>query len=81
MFPGPFGDNMKYRVIAGSCSPHPDNFKEVTHKFASDDKTVLICETKNGYYVRHHKFQFEQYFMFGLCNAGYDDNRVIFVPK
>lgn len=71
--------------IVDCCYNPKDGYTECEYTFASEPTTILVHETKNGFFVkpadRHFKFQFEQFFGFGAGNIGYDKDRTVFVPK
>lgn len=82
---GPFS-NRDLRVIADDCWQPPANtYQPMQKKFGSTETTLLVAETKFGYYVQptvpHYKFQFEDFFGFGLGNIGFHKGRTIFIPK
>lgn len=83
-FYGPSKDN---RIIASDLpwKPSEDSYQPVKQGFGSTQTTVLVSETRLGWFIKptqpHYKYQFEDYFGFGHCNTGYTGTRVIFAPR
>lgn len=77
-------ENSGQRIVDCCYKPN-EGYIPYQHTFSSEPATILVHETRNGFFVkpanRHFKFQFEQFFGFGTGNIGYDKDRTVFVPK